>query len=84
LVTLVKIHTGWTPLTVSWFFRWFALFYLFMMFFLVPLYIFGLSMAGSLAMYIGLVGNSVAIVIPKIVYLISAGFELTTPKLHAP
>ena len=36
-------------------FRWFAFFYLLMMFFLAPLYIFGLSMAGTLAMYIGLV-----------------------------
>jgi len=41
--------------------RWFALLYLLMMFFLIPLYIFGLSLAGSVAMYIGLVPLGLAI-----------------------
>lgn len=34
-------------------YRWFAFFYLFMMFFLFPLYIFGLSLIGPVAIYIG-------------------------------
>ncbi len=38
---------------VMYIFRWFAPFYMVMMFFVIPLYIFGLSMAGPVALYIG-------------------------------
>jgi hypothetical protein len=33
--------------------RWFAIFYLIFMFFLFPLYVFGLSLIGPVAIYIG-------------------------------
>ncbi len=36
-------------------YRWFAIFYLFFMFFLFPLYIFGLSLLGPVAIYVGFV-----------------------------
>jgi len=48
---LIKYKKG--NLSTCFSFRWFALFYMAMMFFIIPLYIFGLSMAGPVALYIG-------------------------------
>lgn len=64
-------------------YRWFALFYLLMMFFLIPLYIFGLSLAGPVAMYIGLVPIGLITFVVVIINLLQNKIpEKLPPKLQ--
>ncbi len=51
-------------------FRWFAIFYLIFMFFLLPLYIFGLSLIGPIAIYIGFIPPFALLVLVVIINIV--------------
>eukprot|EP00095_Tigriopus_kingsejongensis_P005179 maker-scaffold237_size242172-snap-gene-1.34 protein:Tk05179 transcript:maker-scaffold237_size242172-snap-gene-1.34-mRNA-1 annotation:"sodium-dependent phosphate transporter" len=64
-------------------YRWFALFYLFFMFLLFPLFIFGLSMIGPWAIYLGFIPILVAFLVIVLINVIQAKRASLLPKfLH--
>jgi solute carrier family 34 (sodium-dependent phosphate cotransporter) len=65
----------------KYFYRWFALLYIALMFFLIPLYIFALSLAGPVALYIGFLPLAAIFLFAVITNVIQRKFPQHLPEI---